>query len=190
MTIEIDESLENTKSKKETTHFVNVKFTTENAEYSPRVALAVNNKAGDAQLKLLDYLVENGSTATLKIQLSSISIGSSYASETVEDDALDLLLGTKAEDSDAPLLEEVKKYEPALFWINTELTSSHLEEPDGSEGTIRTSGISIDKNAPRQFLSDLLKVINEDAEMMVEVTSVKHVKPLNNTKLKPLDFLK
>ena len=186
-TIDENEVVKNVK--KATTHFINTELTIGDHVFTPRTGLVVNNKAGDSQLKLLDYLADNTSTETLKVRLTSVSIGNTFVSEEVIDPALDNLIGAIDAEADTALLDDKPKYEPALFWINVEVTSTHLEEPDGSEGIIRTGGISIDKNAPRAFLSAMLRVINEEDDLDVKMTSVQHVKPVIKTTLKSLDFL-
>ena len=160
--------------------YINVLLSTDNVdEYRPTFGLRVLDTAHESILTLLDKMIETGNKTALNIEVTGVTIGNDYRSETsIDDPELDAMMGSKTV---VPLFNsrgKTKAREPVMFWINYKVTTPYAKAPDGSDAVIRTDSTSITAKAPRQLLADLLKISKVEMSMVVEVELVRSASPI------------
>jgi hypothetical protein len=179
------------KPAKETAWFVNLLLSIDGIEHSPRQGLAVANTEPDNIQELLGRMHTSGNTTALKVAVKSVTLADDYITHAeVDDPDLDKLLNTSANKIVLkPLQGNGKVYEPAMFWINYEVTTEYFCDAEGNDAVVYTSGTAITRKADRAFLSKLLKIVNEGGDIETEVTSVHSaVSTREYTAKKAIDF--
>jgi len=153
-----------------------VLLTTDNVDdYKPRFGLRVMDTEHAAILAILDRMIKTENQTALSINVTSVTIGADYRTdESTDDPELDKLLGTTT--NVLPMFNsrgKQKVREPILFWINYEVTTPFAKDKDGNDAVIRTDSTTITAKAPRQLLTDLLKVSKQESDLIVTIDHVR-----------------
>lgn len=165
-------------------YYYNLELESANASMEPSYGIKVLNNADQLLIDQAKWCAVKEDVTPLNVFITSVSLGSDYATKGEVDPRIQKLLDAEAAKPKFLTKESAKSFKglPALFWVEVDIRSDMILDASGEPAIVASGSVAITKNADQDFLADLYDILEDNENKLSLTGSVLIVRNANKEK--------